>query len=133
TTTSTPTTPTTQAPTTPTTPNPDATDPTAVITSVPSINVVGQAIHVQALNSTLGGGTALTAKFEWDFGDDGSKYNNLVGFNAAHIYDKAGTYTITLTVTNEGGKSDSVTRTVSIAADNRKTIYVDANGSDSNS
>ena len=124
---------------------PPATDPTS---PVPSDNsgkspnaridasdtniVAGDAVFVQGLNSTLNAGSPITARYEWDFGDSGSKYNALVGFNAAHAYDKPGTYTVTLRVFNENRKSDTVTTTVKVAADNRRVIYVSNSGSDSN-
>lgn len=125
----------TPIPATSTTPatNTNASTPSAVITALSQVGVVGHAVHVHALESQLNGGTALTARYQWNFGDTGSAYNTLTGFNAAHIYDKAGSYTITLTVTNEGGKSNVATFKVNVAAENRKEIYVDANGSDSNS
>ena len=40
-------------------------------------------MHVHALSSTLNGGSPVTARYEWDFGDSAGKYNKLVGWNAA--------------------------------------------------
>ncbi len=141
----TPTPPPVTPPPTPPPVTPPATDPTG---SVPSDNsgkaptaridahdtslMVGDAVFVQGLNSTLNAGSPLTARYEWDFGDAGSAYNTLVGFNASHVYDKPGTYTLTLRVFNEDRKSDTVTTTVKVAADNRRAIYVSNAGSDSN-
>lgn len=108
--------------------------PSAVISVVGSTSVpAGHAIHVNGLSSSLNAGSPLTARYDWNFGDSGSKYNTLVGFNAAHTYERPGTYTITLRVTNEGGRSDTTTRTVTIGNANRKVIYVSNGGSDSNS
>ena len=42
---------------------------------------------------------SLTAHYDWDFGDSTAKFNHLTGFNAAHVYDQPGKYTVTLTVT----------------------------------
>ncbi len=111
----------------------DGVSPQAVITVMDSYVTAGNAVHVHGLNSILNGGEASDAHYDWNFGDAGGKYNQLRGFNAAHVYDKAGTYTITLTVTNKAGKSTTVSTTVTVSADTRKIIYVDANGSDSNS
>jgi PKD repeat protein len=94
--------------------------------------VAGHAVHVDGLASHLYNGDAIGAKFEWDFGDAGSEYNRLIGWNAAHVYDKPGTYTLKLTVTDAGGKSATRSETVTITADNRRTIYVDSSASDSN-
>ncbi|HTL28569.1 MAG TPA: PKD domain-containing protein, partial [Tepidisphaeraceae bacterium] len=109
-----------------------ASSPNAVITSLGTSAFVGTAVNVQATNSSLGSGTPLTARYEWNFGDSAGKYNTLVGFNAAHVYDKSGTYTITLKIINESGKVDTATTNVTIAADTRKTIYVSNDGNDSN-
>ena len=95
--------------------------------------VVGNTVHVHGLESVLQGGTLLNSKFEWDFGDTSGRYNKLTGFNAAHVYDKPGVYTITLTVTGERGRSGVARVTVNVAADERPTVYVDsARGDDDN-
>jgi PKD repeat protein len=81
----------------------------------------------------LGQGTVLTARYQWDFGDPNGAHDQLEGWNAAHVYDVPGTYTITLTVTNELGISSHTTQTVFVAPDTRPSIYVDAvAGSDTN-
>ena len=113
------------------TPN-QANAPTANITVLDSTVAQGMAIHVNGLGSTLKVGDPIGAKYEWNFGDAGSKYNTLVGFNAAHAYTKAGTYTITLKVTNSAGASDTVTTQVTIAPAGRRFVYVSPNGNDAN-
>jgi Ca2+-binding RTX toxin-like protein len=106
----------------------------------PVINLIGKTgtgphtVHVHALATTLNAGSYLTARWQWDFGDPAGKYNYLEGWNAAHIYNNPGTYTIKLTVTNENGRSNTLKATVKVVADTRRTIYVDAvAGRDSNS
>jgi hypothetical protein len=97
----------------------------------------GQAVHVHAIHSQLADGTPLTARYAWDFGDPGSAFNEQVGFNAAHVYDKPGTYTIKLDVLAvptgsvgsivphvQGGVWSSARVTVTIAEDTRKIISV---------
>jgi PKD repeat protein len=76
----------------------------------------------------------LTARYQWDFGDPGSEYNTLVGWNAAHIYNNPGTYTITLTLTNQLNKTRILSTTVTIGqAHYTRSIYVDSvAGKDSN-
>ena len=106
---------------------------TANIQFIEASGMAGHAVHVNALNSTLGAGDALDATYTWDFGDPGSRFNTLVGWNAGHVYDNAGTYTVTLTVTDKNGATSTATGTVTIAQDTRRTIYVDQNGSDANS
>jgi PKD repeat protein len=106
--------------------------PTAVITALDTSVPEGMAVHVNGIASTLKVGDALSARYEWDFGDAGSKYNKLVGFNAAHAYTKAGTYTITLKVTNSSGVSNTVTKTVTITPAGRRFVYVSPTGNDAN-
>ncbi|MGC4032119.1 MAG: PKD domain-containing protein [Tepidisphaeraceae bacterium] len=106
--------------------------PSPVISSLDSTITAGQAVFVNALKTTVGAGTVDTARFAWNFGDSTGSYNTLVGFNAGHVYSKAGTYKVTLTVTNQDNVSKSVTSTVTVAAAARKAIYVSAAGSDSN-
>lgn len=93
----------------------------------------GQGFHAEATGTTIAGYQVEDAKFEWDFGDPAGKFNKLPGFNAGHVYDKAGTYTVTLTVTGPGGKVSKATQSVVVkAASYTKTIYVAANGNDNN-
>lgn len=136
---STPTDPTTPtSPTQTTTPPPSTTyDPNAPVAAITAVNATsilpGQSVFVNALNSTLNAGTYLTTKYQWDFGDPNSQFDQLTGWNAGHAYENPGTYTITLTITNSLGKTSVATQQVTVSADNRPTIYVDAvNGSDSN-
>jgi hypothetical protein len=94
----------------------------------------GLSVHVDALNSTLGAGTVLNATYTWDFGDPGSAYNQLVGFDAAHQYNAPGTYTVTLTVTDSNGQETQSTGQVTVLSTSAlKAIYVSPTGSDSNS
>ncbi len=92
----------------------------------------GQSVHVQALNSNFGGGTAISDIIQWNFGDTGSAYNQIVGFNAAHAYDHPGTYTVKLTLTTPGGATATATAQVTVAQDTRPIIYVSASGNDNN-
>ena len=112
--------------------NSNAQAPVARIQTLIDNAPVGTAIHVDGLVSTLNAGDAEDGKFEWDFGDAGARFNTMVGFNAAHLYAKPGTYTVRLTVTNAAGKMDSAMARVTVQAAARKVLYVSNSGKDSN-
>jgi len=112
----------------------DSSTPRPVINLIGTVGVGPHAVHVQALASTLGAGTYITARYQWDFGDPNGRFNQLDGWNAAHLYEKPGTYRITLTITNENGRKNAVSTTVTVKSDDRRTIYVDSvAGKDTNS
>jgi PKD repeat protein len=60
--------------------------------------------------STDGDGSIVASA--WDFGGDGSA----TGMSATHTFSAAGTYQVTLTVTDDDGDSGSLTRAVSVSA-----------------
>jgi PKD domain len=94
----------------------------------------GTAVNVNALASTLGAGNQVQATYDWDFGDPSGAYDQLQGFNAAHVYDTTGDYTIKLSVTDANGQTSTATDKVDVTSnDSLTTIYVSPNGSDSNS
>lgn len=104
----------------------------AKLVSVPTGAMAPATVHVNALPIAPGAGTQLTARYDWDFGDPGSPYNRLVGWNAAHTYDRPGTYTIRLTLTDEAGTTTEHAEQVTIRPDARTTMYVAASGDDRN-
>jgi PKD repeat protein len=97
-----------------------------------SPGVAPAVVHVDGLNCPIPVGTPLTTRYDWDFGDSHGKYNTLTGFNAAHLYDYPGTYTITLKVTGEDGRVRTSTGSVIITANARKQFFVANGGSDGN-
>jgi len=80
-----------------------------VIEDVPSASfTLDQADNVVTFTNT----SAMAGTYSWDFGD-----GELSGLeNPVHIYEETGTYTITLTVTNQCG-SDTFTETVEVMVD----------------
>jgi len=102
------------------------TNPQAVMDVIDCPMTAGIAVDVRALNSVLGSGSLNTANFQWNFGDSGSQYNQLAGFNASHVYTAAGTYTVSLTVTNNLNQTSTVSTNLTISPDNRRAIYVNA-------
>ncbi|MDY7107243.1 MAG: PKD domain-containing protein [Planctomycetota bacterium] len=112
--------------------DPDAPAPIPVLTLLDGAGVAPFTVHVHALDSDLGVGDPLTAHYEWDFGDAGSAYNELVGFNAAHVYDEPGQYTVTLCITNECGRQAELTAPITVFPDTRPRLYVAGDGNDNN-
>jgi hypothetical protein len=112
--------------------NADTPKPVITITSATTV-LTNQTVNVQALASTFGDSDSLHSTITWNFGDPGSQYNQLVGFNAAHAYANPGVYTITLTITTPDGHTADVTTTVTVKPFTGTTIYVSTSGSDSNS
>jgi PKD repeat protein len=113
----------------------DNDNPAAPVASIDAMSTsieFGHAVHVHALDSRLKNGTSLAATYEWNFGDAGSDYNVLRGFNAAHVYSRPGTYTVTLRVTDSAGNVDVATRNVTVRESSRRVIYVSNDGSDRN-
>ena len=107
--------------------------PVAILQLEPGPREVGLVVNVDGLSSFVGVGSATTTQYSWDFGDAHGAHDQLTGFNAAHVYDTAGTYTVSLTVTNSAGQTSVAKGQVTVAADTRHAIYVNADtGSDGN-
>lgn len=126
-------------------------DPVPVIT-FPEVDAPRMAPHtvfVHATNSSLGNPTYRwqRCRFEWNFGDSSPTQTTTdprtgaavdlnseqQGFNAAYVYERPGTYTITLRMTNEAGRVATVQAPVVILSDNRAVRYVDSvSGNDAN-
>lgn len=104
----------------------DSLAPTPVIVLQGTGGQAEHSVFVNALSSSLASGTPLTATYKWNFGDSSGQFNSLTGWNAGHIYNNAGTYTITLTITNANGHTSSVSTQITVGNSTRKTIYVDA-------
>ena len=109
-----------------------AVKPTARIHVYDGTINAGNAVFVHGTNSTLRTGGPTDARYEWDFGDPAGKYNKMVGFNASHVYDRPGNYTVTLRVLNAKGGEHTTRTTVTVANANRRAFYVAPWGYDGN-
>jgi PKD repeat protein len=110
---------------------PTAPDDKTVFTMLPFAAVAPAAVHVNALDVPLASGTCITTRYEWDFGD-GSPTAHLTGWIAAHVYEAPGIYNISLRLTDDQGHTTLLTAPVTIKPDNRLSLYVSADGDDSN-
>ena len=83
--------------------------PTASFTLSPTDPVVGDVVNFNASSSAAPAGHTLV-RYTWDFGDGAAGS----GVQATHIYTAPRAYVITLTVTDETGKTGTTTRTLSV-------------------
>lgn len=98
----------TETPFTPTATVPPASPPEALITGSVAAQG-GQAIEFNAGNSKANNGYQI-ATYAWDFGDGQTGQ----GVQISHSYSTAGTYQVSLTVTDDHGLSSSATQTVEV-------------------
>jgi hypothetical protein len=82
--------------------------PPQVVITAPSSAEVGETVSFEAGNSIPGDGEI--SGYEWEFGD-GSQGE---GPEIAHSYSVAGTYTVKLTLTDDGGFTYSKTRPITV-------------------
>jgi PKD repeat protein len=88
--------------------------PTAAFVTSPNSPIVNQTINFNASGSTAAPGHTITT-FAWNFGDGTLGDGALV----QHSYPQAGTYTVTLKVTDDAGRKSSLTsQTVTVGNGN---------------
>lgn len=84
--------------------------PAASASATPASGVAPLPVNFSSAGSTDADGTLVS--YVWSFGDGSSA----TGPNATHTYSIAGSYTATLTVTDDGGATSSTTLTISVTA-----------------
>lgn len=86
--------------------------PVAAIASSTDRGVIPASIQFDGSGSTSYNGASV-ASYTWDFGDGTPQAS---GPTQTHLFTVAGSYTVTLTVTDSNGLKDSATRAVSLTA-----------------
>lgn len=86
-----------------------AANPVAAFTFSPTDPAVGTSIVFNAASSTVPTGRTLVG-FDWEFGDG----NQASGPAPVHTFRAAGTFTVTLVVTDNTGRKAVATRTVTV-------------------
>jgi PKD repeat protein len=81
--------------------------PTASFIANPTLGDAPLTVDFDAIGSIDPDGTIVS--YVWDFGNGGG-----TGMNASHTYSTAGNYTVTLTVTDDGGATDTATTTIQV-------------------
>jgi plastocyanin len=104
------------------TPTDTPSSPTAEFSASPMTATPGEEVTVDASASSDPDGSL--SSYEWEFGDGATGS----GQSVTHTYDVAGNYTVTLTVTDDSGMTDTATTVVEIgsgALDPSTTIQLD--------
>jgi PKD repeat protein len=103
--------------------------PMASFTATPSSGLVPLQVEFDPSASTDSNGSIK--RWDWNFGD-GSTLPDIRGIRPTHVYAAVGTYTATLTVTDDDGITDDATQQIEVTADPLpEDLYVNANnGSD---
>jgi len=84
--------------------------PTASFTFSPPNPKVGEVVNFDASSSTPNGGSIIS--YEWNFGD--GNITTVSGSAITHVYGTASIYTVTLTVQDSEGLSDSASTPVTV-------------------
>ncbi len=85
--------------------------PTADFTATPGIGAQSLEVAFNAGTSTDPDGNGTIVSYSWDFGD-GSPVQ--LGQTPTYIYSSAGTYSIELTIEDDGGLTDVITKNITV-------------------
>ncbi|WP_436935881.1 malectin domain-containing carbohydrate-binding protein [Halovenus marina] len=98
--------------------------PSAAFTASATDVETGQSVDFDASGSSDSDGSIQS--YEWDFDGDGQ--TDTTGAQVAHAFSSAGTYTVELTVTDDGGATANATQTVTVSAPPQTLYRVNTGG-----
>jgi PKD repeat protein len=98
--------------------------PTAAFTSSPSSPLEGTAVSFDGSGSSDPNQGGKIDSYSWNFGDGATG----TGAGPSHVYAKAGTYHVTLTVTSHENKTAQVTHDVTIADESPTAAFTPPSG-----
>jgi PKD repeat protein len=107
--------------------------PTADFTFSPTSPETGETVTFDASGSIDDGSIE---RYDWDFDGDGTTDETTTSPTTTHTYTNAGTFDASVTVTDDGGRTDTATQTVSVdpsssgTIDNIQTSLPDTDGDD---
>jgi chitodextrinase len=87
-------------------------NPTANFVSSPAAPARNTAVTFNGAASTAAAGRRIVS-YSWDFGDPNDR-TAAEGVQTSHVYTAPGTYTVTLTVTDDRGRVGTASRTVTV-------------------
>ncbi|MCA1559608.1 MAG: PKD domain-containing protein [Acidobacteria bacterium] len=96
------------------------TAPAVTFTVSPSAPVPGQQVNFNASATRPAPGRTIRT-YNWDFGDGEQKTTTTP--HTTHDYQTSGTYTVTLMVTDDAGRTATGTQTVTIASDSPRADF----------
>jgi PKD repeat protein len=102
--------------------------PTAALTVSPNSGEAALKVTANATGSKPGG--AAISQYVFDFGD-GTAAVTSTGGSTTHTFNRGGNYTVTVTVTDTAGQSDTVTAPVSVSAGIIPSLHVTTGGAGS--
>ena len=101
--------------------NPDEQSPTAAFSATPLSGLAPLTVGFDALASTDPDGNIIS--FNWNFGDGASD----MGVNPSHTFDTEGTYDVILTVTDNNGKTDTESTSVTVNPETSSCVFATNN------
>jgi PKD domain-containing protein len=87
-------------------------------------------VFFDATGTDLASGSLHNGVFFWDFNDPGSTHPTAVGFTAAHVFEKPGTYEVKLRVRDTTGPAVVRSVKITVQAFTGTTYYVASSGLD---